>query len=146
MPGYLEIPGGVVESVYLPHGPMEVLGLVFTESGTGKKLAYFTDCKSVHSEARALAEGADVVVLDGLRPEPHPSHMSISEACQVAREMKAPRTYITHMTFKVDHESVERDLPDGPFGIRRIAYALVKSAKIEAAALSSKTPSLRKRA
>ena len=43
---------------------MEVLGLVFTESGTGKKLAYFTDCKSVHAEARALAEGADVVVLD----------------------------------------------------------------------------------
>lgn len=118
MPGYLEIPGGVVESVCLPHGPMEVLGLVFTESGTGKKLAYFTDCKSVHAEARALAEGADVVVLDGLRPEPHPSHMSISEACQVAREMKAPRTYIIHMTFKVDHESVERDLPDAI----RLAY------------------------
>ncbi len=118
MPSTLEIPGGVVESVYLPHGPMKVLGLVFTEANTGKKLAYFTDCKSVPSEARALAEGADVVVLDGLRPEPHPSHMSFSEACEVAREIKAPRTYLTHMTYMIDHESMEKDLPEAI----RLAY------------------------
>lgn len=112
MPSVLELPGGVVESAYLPHGSMEVLGLVFTEDGTGKKLAYFTDCKEVRPAARDLAKGADIVVLDGLRPEPHPSHMSFQEACQTAREMQAPRSYLTHMTFMIDHESTERDLPE----------------------------------
>lgn len=112
MPSRLELPGGVVESVFLPHGSMEVLGLVFTEAGTGKKLAYFTDCKEVGPAARSLAEGADIVVLDGLRPEPHPSHMSFSEACRAAREMGAPRSYLTHMTYMIDHEATERDLPE----------------------------------
>ncbi|MEN8863292.1 MAG: MBL fold metallo-hydrolase, partial [Lentimonas sp.] len=44
MPKELEVSGGLIESVVLPHGPMEVLGLIFTEKDTGKKLAYFTDC------------------------------------------------------------------------------------------------------
>ncbi|MGC6455619.1 MAG: MBL fold metallo-hydrolase [Coraliomargaritaceae bacterium] len=112
MPKRLELPGGVVEYVFLPHGAIEVLGLVFTEAGTDKKLAYFTDCKEVGAEARAIAAGADVVVLDGLRPEPHPTHMSLSEACETAREIGAPRSYLTHMTYMVDHETIERDLPE----------------------------------
>ena len=37
MPKELELPGGTVESVMLPHGKIEVLGLVFTEAETGKK-------------------------------------------------------------------------------------------------------------
>ena len=118
MPQLLELPGGIVESVYLPHGSIEVLGLVFTEADTGKKLAYFTDCKEVGEEARLIAEGADVVVLDGLRPDPHPSHMSIDEATQVAKEMDAPISFLTHMTFMVDHDTVEATLPENI----RLAY------------------------
>ena len=72
MPQQLELPGGLIETVYLPHGKMQVLGLVFTEKETGKSLAYYTDYKEVGEEARLIAEDADVVVLDGLRPEPHP--------------------------------------------------------------------------
>lgn len=112
MPKELELPGGLVESVYLPHGPIEVLGLVFTENDTGKKLAYFTDCKEVGEEARLIAEQADVVVLDGLRPEPHPSHMTIAEATQTAVEMGAPVSFLTHMTYLVDHDTTEASLPE----------------------------------
>ena len=118
MPQLLEVPGGHIETVYLPHGNIQVLGLVFTEESTGKKLAYFTDCKEVGEEARLIAEGADVVVLDGLRPDPHPSHMSISEATQTAIEMDAPMSFLTHMTYMVDHESTEADLPESI----RLAY------------------------
>ena len=112
MPQCLELPGGSVESVYLPHGPVQVLGLVFTEEGTGKKLTYYTDCKEVGEEARLIAEGSDVVVLDGLRPQPHPSHMSVEEAKLTAQEMDAPMSFLTHMTFMVDHETVDAELPD----------------------------------
>lgn len=112
MPKRLELPGGIVESVYLPHGGTQVLGLVFTESETGKKLAYYTDCKEVGEEARMLAEGADVVVLDGLRPQPHPSHMTVDEAKETALQMGAPLSFLTHMTFMVDHEETEQALPD----------------------------------
>jgi phosphoribosyl 1,2-cyclic phosphate phosphodiesterase len=101
-----------VESIALPHGPIEVLGLVFTEASSGKKLVYYTDCKQVDADARALAEGADVVVLDGLRPNPHPSHMTVEEATRTAVEIGAPLSYLTHMTYIVDHESTEADLPE----------------------------------
>ena len=114
----LEVPGGSIESVFLPHGAMQVLGLIFTEADTGKKFAYYTDCKEVGEEARFLAEDADVVVLDGLRPAPHPSHMTIAEATQTAQEMDASLSFLTHMTYQVDHETTEAELPDNI----RLAY------------------------
>ncbi|MGB0408662.1 MAG: MBL fold metallo-hydrolase [Opitutales bacterium] len=112
MPKELELPGGTVESVLLPHGSIEVLGLVFTEAGTGKKLTYYTDCKEVGAEARLIAEDSDVVVLDGLRPKPHPSHMTIDEATQTAVEMGATMSFLTHMAYMVDHDTTEQELPD----------------------------------
>lgn len=114
MPTRLELPQGLVESVRLPHGSMETLGLVFTERSTGKRFAYYTDCKTVTNEGVALAKGADVLVLDGLRPEPpHPTHMTIGEAVEKAVEIGAARTFLTHLTHNVDHVLVEAGLPEG---------------------------------
>jgi phosphoribosyl 1,2-cyclic phosphate phosphodiesterase len=112
MPRKLELPGGVIHSVLLPHGEIEVLGLVFIEAGTGKKFVYYCDCKEVGESARALASGADVVVLDGLRPNPHPTHMTIDEAVAVAEAINAPKSFLTHMTFQVDHDATEAKLPE----------------------------------
>ena len=101
-----------MESVYLPHGSIQVLGLVFTEAETGKQLTYYTDCKEVGEEARLIAEGSDVVVLDGLRPKPHPSHMTIKEATATAVEMGAPLSFLTHMTYMVNHDTTDEHLPE----------------------------------
>ena len=112
MPRTLELPGGTVESVLLPHGKIQVLGLVFTEAETGKQFTYYTDCNEVGEEARLIAEGSDVVILDGLRHNPHPSHMTIDKATQTAQEMGAPISFITHITYMVDHEETETSLPE----------------------------------
>jgi phosphoribosyl 1,2-cyclic phosphate phosphodiesterase len=111
MPRRLEVPGGVIHSILLPHFDLETLGLVFVEAATGRKLVYYCDCKEVGEPARALARGADVVVLDGLRPHAHHSHMTIEEAVAVAQAIGAPKTYLTHMTFQVDHDATEAALP-----------------------------------
>lgn len=113
MPETLDTPGGTIRYAMLPHGSIDVLGLVFEEHSSGRKFAYFTDCKEVTSEAAHLADGADAVVLDALRPSEHPTHMSISEALETARRLNAPRTYFTHMTFMVDHLRDSHELPDG---------------------------------
>ena len=80
MPAVLEFPQGTIHSTLLPHGGINTLGVVFTERSSGRRFAYYTDCKHLTGEAIALARGAEAVVLDGLRPLPHPSHMSIPEA------------------------------------------------------------------
>lgn len=113
MPELMETPGGTIRSVRLPHGSLETLGLVFEERDSGAKLAYFNDCKYVPEAARELAKDAQVVVLDGLRPKSHPSHMSFPEAVQTAVEMAAPQTYLTHFTFQIDHVRESATLPAG---------------------------------
>lgn len=118
MPSKLELPQGVIESTLLPHGGLNTLGLIFTERSSGRKFVYYTDCKRVPAEAIDLARDADVIVLDGLRPDPHPTHMSIPEAIEVARELAAPQTWLTHLTHYNDHATTDAELPAGI----RLAY------------------------
>lgn len=113
MPTVMDLPQGTIQSTLLPHGGVTTLGLVFTERSSGAKFAYYTDCKRVPREAVQLARGAAVVVLDGLRPEPHASHMSIEEAVTTAREIGAPRTFLTHLTHLSDHAELAASLPPG---------------------------------
>ena len=118
MPPVLELEQGIIRSTPLPHGGVTVLGLVFEERSSGSKFVYYPDCKTVPAEALELAKGARAVVLDGLRPEEHPTHMNIAEAVEVAQRIGAPVTYLTHLTHAVDHGPFESTLPPGI----RLAY------------------------
>lgn len=113
MPETLDLPQGTIQSTLLPHGGLNTLGLVFTERSSGRKFVYYTDCKRVPRAAVELARGADAVVLDGLRPLPHPSHMSIEEAVAVGKEIGAPATYLTHLTHLSDHAELAASLSPG---------------------------------
>ncbi len=118
MPRVLETPGGTIQSIIQPHPPIESLGLIFTEKSSGRKIVYYNDCKSVSPEARELARGADITVLDGLRPHVHPSHMCIPDALEVAADLACPRTFLTHTTFQVDYDAAEAAFPPNV----RLAY------------------------
>lgn len=113
MPPVLDTPAGTVEAFPLPHGRINTMGLVFTERSTGRRLAYFTDCKEVTPAAAEAARTADVVVLDALQPMPHASHMSFGEAVDTATRLQAPRTYFTHLTYLIDHATWSSRLPPG---------------------------------
>jgi len=113
MPARLELPQGTIESTLLPHGGVNTLGLVFTERSSGRKFVYYTDNKQLPDEAVTLAKGAQVVVLDGLRPHSHPTHMSIPEAIKAAAEIDAPQTWLTHLTHFTDHGLADAELPAG---------------------------------
>jgi phosphoribosyl 1,2-cyclic phosphate phosphodiesterase len=113
MPEQLEFPQGTIRSTLLPHGGLNTIGLLFTERSTGRKFAYYTDCKRVPHAAVDLARGADAVVLDGLRSTPHPTHMSIEEALAVGKEIGAPATWVTHLTHLNDHAALAATFPAG---------------------------------
>lgn len=113
LPETLDLPQGTIQSTLLPHGGVNTLGLIFTERSSDRKFVYYTDCKRVPRAAVELARKADVVVLDGLRPLPHPSHLSIEEAVAVGKEIGAPVTYLTHLTHLSDHAELAASLPAG---------------------------------
>jgi len=113
MPAVLALPQGKIYSTLLPHGSIETIGLIFEERSSGKKFVYYNDCKRIPPEAVAFAKSADVVVLDGLRPEQHASHMNIEEACAAAAEIGCAKTYLTHMTHHMDYRTWSGKLPLG---------------------------------
>jgi phosphoribosyl 1,2-cyclic phosphate phosphodiesterase len=104
MPAALELPQGTIRSTLLPHGGINTLGLIFEERSSARKFAYYNDCKRIPEEGMALARDADIVVLDGLRPELHSTHMNIDEACAAATAIGGKATYLTHLTHLVEHE------------------------------------------
>jgi phosphoribosyl 1,2-cyclic phosphate phosphodiesterase len=60
-----------------------------------------------------LLEGVRVLILDALRPKPHPGHLSIEEALEVIARVKPAQAYLTHMAHEVEHEETNRRLPPG---------------------------------
>lgn len=112
MPAELVLPNGcIIRSTLLPHGAVQTLGLVFEEKSTGRRVAYFSDCKRVTEEALELARDVDVAILDGLKYREHPTHMSVPEACAAAHALRAKRAYLTHMAYEVNHATALATLP-----------------------------------
>jgi phosphoribosyl 1,2-cyclic phosphate phosphodiesterase len=58
-----------------------------------------------------LLKGVEVVVLDALRPQPHPTHATISEAIGWAQRIGARETWFTHMSHEVMHAEMDPQLP-----------------------------------
>ena len=60
-----------------------------------------------------MLRGVKVVVLDGLRFRPHPTHFSIEQAVEAADRIGAERTYLTHIAHDILHARDAEQLPEG---------------------------------
>ena len=93
-----------VTAVNVPHGPWSVFGYRIGA------LAYVTDAKSVPPDVVETLRGVRVLVINALFRTEHPTHLSIPEAIDVAREIGAERTYLTHLTHENFHADLESEL------------------------------------
>src|SRR5262249_2286015 len=71
-------------------------------------VAYCTDVNQIPRPSWPLLEGLDVLVLDALRPKPHPAHFGLGEALDVIAKLEPKKAYLTHMSHEIDHETVNR--------------------------------------
>jgi phosphoribosyl 1,2-cyclic phosphate phosphodiesterase len=97
--------GVPVTPVRVPHGHADVFAYRIGD------LAYVTDAKRIPEAAMAVLQGARVLVCNALFRVPHPTHLSIPEALEVARAIGAERTYLTHLTHQTAHADLEAELP-----------------------------------
>lgn len=75
-------------------------------------LAYLTDCSGVPDETMPLLQGIDTLVVGAIRHERHPTHFSLGEAVKLAEHLNPKRTYITHLSHRLDHAATESILPE----------------------------------
>jgi phosphoribosyl 1,2-cyclic phosphate phosphodiesterase len=96
-----------VEPIDVFHGTMPLYGYRIG------RFAYLTDTSRIPETSYAQLHDLDVLVLDALRHESHPTHFSIDEAVAEARRIGARQTYFIHMTHSILHAEEDARLPDG---------------------------------
>jgi len=78
--------------------------------------AYLTDVKTIAPEEKNKLKNLDVLVVNALRIEPHPSHLNLEEALALIKELKPNRAYLTHISHLLGfHAEVEKSLPENVF-------------------------------
>jgi len=88
------------------HGGLSILGFRIGN------FAYLTDCNKIPETSRKLLSGLDLLVLDALRRKPHIAHFSLSEAVSEAKLIAADRTFFTHISHDLEHNSTNKQLPE----------------------------------
>ncbi len=73
--------------------------------------AYLTDLNEIPDSSLPFLEGLDILVLDALRREPHPSHAHVEKSIELVERIKPKRAFFTHISHDLDHESTNRSLP-----------------------------------
>lgn len=100
-----------VAAVQMPHGPTESTGYRFDSDG--KSVVYATDFSAITKEMIDLFYGCDVLVVDCLRREPHPTHAHLGMALELAAKCRAGRTVLTHLDKSMDYATLQAEVPDG---------------------------------
>lgn len=101
----VEVGGQRFQRVPLMHGRLPIAGYRFGRA------AYLTDMNAIPEESLPLLRDLDVVILDALRWEHHPSHANVEEALQWAAKLGARCTYFTHMSHELKFAETEAKLP-----------------------------------
>jgi phosphoribosyl 1,2-cyclic phosphate phosphodiesterase len=98
--------GFEVAPLSLPHGDMETLGFRIG------RLGYVPDAHEVPPPVVEALRGIEVLVLCALwYGRPHPAHLNIERAVDVASAVGAPMTYLTHLTHRTGHAELCERLP-----------------------------------
>jgi len=73
--------------------------------------AYLTDLNDIPEESLPLLTGLDVLVIDALRRQPHPTHSTVENSIALVEKIKPRRAFFTHMSHDLDHEATNAMLP-----------------------------------
>lgn len=87
------------------HGRQRIAGYRFGSA------AYLTDMSEIPDESLPLLQGLDILVLDALRREPHPTHSHLSNSIALVEKIAPRRAFFTHISHDLDHEPTNAELP-----------------------------------
>ena len=73
---------------------------------------YITDANFISEEEIDKIVGSEILVLNGLRKEPHPSHFTFDQALALIARINPKAAYLTHISHQLGtHKEVTQELP-----------------------------------
>lgn len=104
----MEIAGLRMIPLPVRHGSIEAYGFRVGDLG------YITDAKYVPDRTKEVLRGVRTLVLNALWfGNAHPTHFNVEEAVEMAIQIGAERTYLTHISHRASHRELEERLPPG---------------------------------
>ena len=102
--------GKTVEPIHIMHGNLPIVGYRIEDLG------YITDAKYIDKNEREKLRDLDVLVLNCLRDDVHPTHLNLAEALEIIGDVQPKCTYLTHVsqTFGF-HDEIQKRLPKNVF-------------------------------
>ena len=91
----------------MEHGDIRALGFRFGD------VAYASDVSAMPPESVEILRGLDLLIVDALRPTPHPSHFSVSDALALIAEVRPLRAVLTNLHTDLDYRTLSAELPAG---------------------------------
>lgn len=81
-----------------------------------ENFAYLTDVKYIEENEKNKLKGLDVLVVNALRIDSHPTHFNLEEALNFVNEISPKKTFFTHISHKLGfHDEVSKTLPKDVF-------------------------------
>ena len=99
------------------HGNLPITAYRFAD------VAYLTDVKSISNEEKSKLDNLDVLIVNALRIEEHPTHFNLEEALEFVADIAPKKAFFTHISHKLGfHDEVSKSLPENVF----LAYDRLK--------------------
>ena len=102
----IELFGATFLRIPITHGRHTISGYRFGSA------AYLTDMSDIPEESYPLLKDLDLLVLDALRREPHPSHAHLARSIEIVEKLAPRRAYFTHISHDLDHDTINAELPE----------------------------------
>ena len=107
-PVVIEGPGGAIRFSPFAQQHGDIVSLGFRIGN----VAYCTDVSDFPAKAIEKLGDLDVIIIDALQYERHPSHLSLTQALEWIERFGARRAVLTHMHVPLDYDTVMAQTPD----------------------------------
>lgn len=93
----------------MPHGPAQ--STAFRFECDGRSIGYATDFSAISREMVELFDGVNLLVVDCLRRDPHPTHAHLAMSLELIEASRAGRAVLTHLDKSMDYATLSAEMP-----------------------------------
>lgn len=100
-------PGGEItlSPFRVNHGSIDALGFRIGD------LAYLPDVAEFYADTRSALSGLEILVIDALRRDPHPTHAHLAKTLDWIAELAPQRAVLTNMHLDLDYQTIADETP-----------------------------------